>query len=59
MNIRKKRYVFWRGLDGIPIGSEKLEKSLYSQLVNRGYIVLKISDYNTLLANFRNQLNEL
>lgn len=37
----------------------KLEKSLYSQLVNRGYIVLKISDYNTLLANFRNQLNEL
>ncbi|MCM3201617.1 type I restriction endonuclease [Bacillus cereus] len=36
----------------------QLEKNLHSQLVNQGYTAVKIPDYDTLLANFRNQLNE-
>ncbi|PFU56999.1 type I restriction endonuclease subunit R [Bacillus thuringiensis] len=36
----------------------QLEKNLHSQLVNQGYTAIKIPDYDTLLANFRNQLNE-
>ncbi|KXY35010.1 type I restriction endonuclease subunit R [Bacillus sp. FSL K6-0067] len=36
----------------------QLEKNLHSQLVNQGYKAVKIPDYNALLANLRNQLNE-
>lgn len=36
----------------------QLEKNLHSQLVNQGYTAVKIPDYDALLANFRNQLNE-
>ncbi|MDM8151041.1 type I restriction endonuclease subunit R [Priestia megaterium] len=36
----------------------ELEKNLHSQLVNQGYRAVTIQDYDTLLANFRSQLNE-
>ncbi|PTC13850.1 type I restriction endonuclease subunit R [Bacillus wiedmannii] len=36
----------------------QLEKNLHSQLVNQGYTAVKIPDYDALLANFRNRLNE-
>ncbi|PFZ52858.1 restriction endonuclease subunit R [Bacillus wiedmannii] len=36
----------------------QLEKNLHNQLVNQGYTAVKIPDYDALLANFRNQLNE-
>lgn len=32
----------------------QLEKNLHSQLVNQGYTVIKIPDYDTLLDNFGN-----
>lgn len=36
----------------------QLEKNLHTQLVNQGYKPVKIADYNALLTNFKNQLNQ-
>ncbi|MFE0556496.1 type I restriction endonuclease subunit R [Paenibacillus sp. NPDC058910] len=36
----------------------QLEKNLHTQLVNQGYKRVKIADYDALLTNFKNQLNE-
>ncbi|UNK19363.1 type I restriction endonuclease subunit R [Paenibacillus sp. N3/727] len=36
----------------------QLEKSLHTQLVNQGYNPVKIADYDALLINFKNQLNQ-
>ncbi|TDL88738.1 type I restriction endonuclease subunit R [Vibrio vulnificus] len=36
----------------------QLEKNLHSQLVNQGYKSVKIADYDALLTNFKNQLNQ-
>ncbi|SEM73817.1 hypothetical protein SAMN05192533_105143 [Mesobacillus persicus] len=33
----------------------QLEKKLHTHLVNKGYIPVKITDYDALLANFKNQ----
>ncbi|MDF2947737.1 MAG: restriction endonuclease subunit [Bacillales bacterium] len=35
----------------------ELEKNLYKQLARQGYQAVKIADYNSLLANFKQQLN--
>ncbi|MBS4223850.1 type I restriction endonuclease subunit R [Lederbergia citrea] len=36
----------------------QLEKNLHTQLVNLGYQPVKIADYEALLTNFKNQLNQ-
>lgn len=36
----------------------QLEKNLHTQLVNQAYQPVKIADYDALLANFKNQLNQ-
>ena len=36
----------------------QLEKNLHTQLVNLGYESVKIADYDALLTNFKNQLNQ-
>jgi type I restriction enzyme R subunit len=36
----------------------QLEKNLHTQLVNQGYQPVKISDYDALLTNFKQQLNQ-
>ncbi|MFY0782899.1 type I restriction endonuclease subunit R [Peribacillus simplex] len=36
----------------------QLEKNLHKQLVNQGYKPVKIADYDALLTNFKNQLNQ-
>lgn len=36
----------------------QLEKNLYTQLVNQGYQPVKIADYDALLTNFKQQINE-
>lgn len=36
----------------------QLEKNLHKQLVDQGYIPVKIADYDGLLANFKDQLNQ-